>query len=53
MKSHYILRARACNKSPTQHFYSLVESTQRVYDVRLFVVSARTNKRHQQCMIGA
>jgi hypothetical protein len=26
--------------------YSLVESTQRVYGVRLFFVSARTNKRH-------
>jgi hypothetical protein len=26
--------------------YSLVESTQRIYGFRLFVVSARTNKRH-------
>jgi hypothetical protein len=26
--------------------FSLVESTQRVYGVRIFFVSARTNKRH-------
>jgi hypothetical protein len=26
--------------------YSVVESTQRVYGLRLIVVSARTNKRH-------
>jgi hypothetical protein len=34
--------------APSSHvpLYSLVESTQRVYGVRLFFVSARTNKRH-------
>jgi hypothetical protein len=32
--------------SSHMHLCSMVESTQRVYGVKLFFVSARTNKRH-------
>jgi hypothetical protein len=45
-KNHHCTTRVMVEASSHVPLYSLVESTQRVYDLRLFFVSARTNKAH-------